>query len=48
MVATEAAAGIKARDRGAPGLGWDLRGGKHPSTWSFRNMVTMKVTGKSL
>lgn len=48
MVATEAAEGIKARGRGAPGLGWDLKGGRHPSTWSFRNMATMKVTGNSL
>lgn len=48
MVATEAAEGIKASGREAPGLGWVSRGVKLPFIWPFQNMATMKGTGKSL
>lgn len=48
MEATEAAGGIKANGREAPGLGWASRGVKLPFISSFQNMVTTKVTGKTL
>ncbi len=45
-MATEAAEGIKESGRGAPVLGWDLRGVRLPFIWLFQNMATMKDTGK--
>lgn len=45
MVATGVDEDIKASGREATGLGWVLKGVRHPFIWLFLNMATMKGTG---